>query len=79
MFNGGFEELFDIIKNFFKALGHLSLILLKTIIFWSFALLPLVVGGVIAIVKSSMLIVGVSFIVTIIWALVLIYAESYNR
>lgn len=81
MFSDDYEELFEVFKNFFICLGHLSNTLIKTILFWSFAFLPLLIGIPIGWMQSNIWVWIISLIIEIGWAWVLILSdhERYNR
>lgn len=78
MFDGDFEELFDIIKHFFLYLGHISLMLLKTVIFWVFALLPGFIGASVFWMTGNIWVLMVTIITLGLWAFLLIISEQ-NR
>ena len=78
MFKDSFEELFDILKGFGKALLNCGLILIKTIIFWSVVFLPLILGIGIGVIKTNLIIILIGFIIEVIWACIFMCSDS-NR
>ena len=78
MFDGDFKELLGVFIRFGKALGEFLGTLIKTAIFWSFALLPAIVGFIITVLTTNILWVAVGVIIELGWACLLICSDDYK-
>ena len=78
MFKDSFEELFNILKGFGKALLNCGIVLIKTIIFWGMVFLPLILGIGIGVIKTNLIIILIGFIIEVIWACIFICSDSHR-
>lgn len=78
MFDGDFKELLDVFIRFGKALGNFLGTLIKTAIFWGFALLPAIIGFIITILTKNILWATGGVITEIGWACLLVYSDNYR-
>lgn len=84
MFTGDWEELFNIVKNLcIVGLGWLN-VLVKTIIFWTIALLPAIVFVTLSILNFSSerwfcIYILLALVSECLWAFLMIVSDNYDR
>ena len=78
MFDGDFKELLGVFIRFGKTLGKFLSMVIKTAIFWSFALLPAIVGFIITILTTNILWATGGIMIELVWACILICSDDYR-
>ena len=78
MFDGSFKELIDVFVRFGKTLFNLSGKLIKTAIFWIFAMLPSIIGFIASAISWNLLWVVIGIVIELVWAYLLIMSDQYR-
>ena len=75
MFDGSFEELWELILEFAKNLWRCFCIFIKTVIFWSITLLPLIICFTLLVLQENFLWFIAGIVLEIIWAVIFINSD----